>query len=802
MRTIRRILVAVICLLLVAAVVAFVIVNRVARKGLPDYATDVRLEGMKDEVVVYRDAYAVPHIFAKNEEDLCRATGYVMAQDRLWQMDLIRRGTAGRLSEIFGRGLIDTDVQMRMIRIPEKSRRVLRRTEPEILRALEAFSDGVNQYIAAHKKRLPPEFSLLGYVPEPWVPEHSLNLIGYMAWMGSNLTAAENLLYRAGRVLGPDSEKFRLLLPDNFKDITVIHPGFEAGGSGPVPGPWLTAESQALADLGLALSPASNNWAVDGRHSASGKPLVANDMHLAYSLPGIWYQLHQVVEGVLDVTGVTLPGAPLIVAGHNDRIAWGFTFAHHDAMDFYRETVDPRHPDQYLYKGAWLPIRIRRESIRLKKGPPVEKVIRYTHRGPIVSDVRDFARGEVVSMRWLGLDDTNELRAVYHLDRARNWDEFREAVKDFQAVGVNIVYGDVDGHIGMYTCAGIPVREGGGLLVRPGDTDEFNWKGIIPFDELPHTFDPPEGMVSSANNKPADDAYPYPIGSYFAIHRIDRIREMLAEKPAFGSDDFRRMQADLKLTRAEKTLPAFLAVLKSMSSLSPLELKARDILQSWNFEARADGPATLLFEKLFIQAARNIFEDELGPELAKEMLGAYILPLYLLEQIRSRPESPWCDDIRTEDVRETLADIVVKSFREVVGTLEKEMGPDPAGWIWGRVHTLTLSHPMSQVRILDRIFRLNRGPYAAAGSTETVCPATFIFDQGFQVFQGASHRHIFDAADWDRSLTVLPGGQSGIPASLHYADQVPLFLENRYHSDFVSRSKIEKEARYTMRITS
>jgi penicillin amidase len=795
MRIVKRVVLGFLVLLTVALTAAFFYARHLARKGLPDYNADVALRGMTGTVVVYRDAYAVPHIFAKNENDLYRATGYVMAQDRLWQMDLVRRATSGRLSEIFGKIAVDADLQMRLVQIPEKSKRMLTRTEPAIVRALEAFADGVNQYIESHRKNLPLEFSLLGYAPEPWAPEHSLNLIGYIAWMGSNSTTTESQLYRAGRTLGFDSEKYRELLPDTMKNQTLIHPGFKLGPEGRTLGAWLTDNTHAFEALGVALSPASNNWAVSGERSVTGKPLVANDMHLEFGLPGIWYQIHLAVEGRLDATGVALPGAPVVVAGHNERIAWGFTFVHQDAMDFFRETINPQNPGEYKFNGTWRPLDIRREVIRVKGGTAIEKAVRSTHRGPIVSDARDFAAGEAVSMRWLGMNDSNELRGAYLLNRARNWDEFKTAMKDFVAVGVNTVYGDVDGNIGLYTCAGVPIRKGRGLMVRPGDTDEFDWTGIVPFEDLPHSYNPPEGEVSSANNKPAGDDYPYPIGEYFETNRIARIREMLGEKQPFAVEDFARMQADIKLTRAEKTVPVVTAELDKATDLSPLERRSFDLLKSWDFQTPPESPTPLIYETLYRRLSRNLVEDELGPD------GIIMASRYFMEYVLAHPESGWWDDVRTKDVRETRADIILKSFREAVAAIAKDHGNDPSRWAWGMDHTLTLRHPMAQVVWLDRIFHLNRGPYQMGGSQDTVCPFSFPAVRNFQAAQGPSHRHIFDTADWNRSLTVIPAGESGVPASRHYADQTSLYLKNAYHADYVSRDLIEKSAKYKMTMT-
>jgi len=789
----------ILALLILVFIGALIFAGHVARKGLPDYATDVKLRGMTDEVTIYRDAYAVPHIFARNEPDLYRATGYVMAQDRLWQMDLIRRATSGRLAEIFGDSLVDADLLMRMLRMPEKSRRMLSAADPAIVASLAAYADGVNQYLETHRDKLPLEFTLLGYAPEPWAPEHTINLIGYIAWMGANTTPRKGFYYRAGRLLGFDSPAYKELLPDPSLQTTVIHPDFKLPAAGAPLGAWLTTKTDALADLGLLLSPASNNWAVSGERSETGKPLVANDMHLEFSLPGIWYQMHQVVEGGLDVTGVALPGSPVIIAGHNARIAWGMTFVHQDAMDFYKETINPENPLEYRFNDAWRPLTVRPEVIKIKGGAAVTREVRSTHRGPIVSNEKDFGKGEAVSMRWLGMDDSNEIQAIYKLDRARGWEEFREAVRGFSAVGVNVVYGDVDGNIGLATCAGVPIRaKGDGLMVAPGDTDDFDWKGVVPFEELPLTYNPPGGAVSSANNRPADASYPHFIGSAFDRNRIERIRRLLAEKPKFTVEDFARMQADITSARAEEIVPILVGELERILDLAPEEKVVLALLKGWDFRYAADSAAPLIFETLYWRLAREIAGDELGPGLTDDFLG--IAGEGFMAKILGNPDSPWWDDVRTADRRETASDILHRSFTATVAELDNAWGGDIKLWSWGAAHTLTLRHPLSRVRLLERIFHLNRGPFRLGGNFDTPNAYSYPRARGPQVTQGPSQRHIFDTADWNRSLSVLPAGESGIPASPHYGDQTKLYVSDRYHADYVARDLIEKAAKYKMKI--
>jgi len=799
LKTPRRILLAIIVVFILILAGGALTVRRQARQGLPDYDGNIRLTGLRESVTIYRDAFAVPHIYAQNETDLYLATGYVMAQDRLWQMDLIRRATEGRLAEIFGEGLVDTDLFMRALRIPEKSRLVLGRTEEPILAGLRAFSDGVNQYIDGRRGRLPLEFSLLAYAPEKWAPEHSANLIGYMAKDLAYAKDADLLLYRLGQKVPLAGRRYRELLPDLSLQKSPAFPDFKLGPAALGAESTLLRGARALDALGLTVFAGSNNWAVSGSRSATGRPLLANDMHLLIFAPGIWYQMHQVVEGKLSITGVALPGTPLIIAGHNDRVAWGMTNVMNDDVDFYREKINPANPGEYEFNGAWRAMETRREMILVRKGKPVERTLRFTHRGPVISELKGI-KDAALSMRWVGNDLSNELRAVYRLNRAGNWEQFKAAVRDIRALSLNVVYADVDGNIGLCCCAGVPVRKGG-MGIAPGETDEYDWKGYVPFEELPHAYNPPSGMVSSANNKTAGDDYPYYISYFFfPAFRIDRIREMLEEKNKLSVDDFRAMQLDVRSKLVVKTKGDLLAEIRRPSKPEAAEEEARRILESWDGRMTGDSAGALLFDELYAVLLKNLIEDELGPDLYSEYVDSGVLAMDYIENVLADKNAESVDDVRTPGVRETWTEVVQKSFREAVASLAAKFGRDAGRWRWDRAHRLMIRHPLASVRLLDRVFRLSRGPYAVGGSFHTVCPLIYPLSRGGDGDFGASQRHIYSLADWNESLAVIPTGESGIPASPFYGDQTRLFVAGKYHSDYVDRDLVENNAGFRLTI--
>jgi penicillin amidase len=785
MKLFKKIFIGLVIVIVLAVAAGLVIRHHIATKAIPDYNQNVKLKNMKEAVTVYRDAYAIPHVYAKNEEDLYRAVGYIMAQDRLWQMDLIRRATTGRLAEIFGEDLLKTDLLMRSLRITEKSKWVLAKADEKIIKAGEAFTDGVNQYIEKNKDKLPPEFSILGYEPEKWDVIHSLNLIGYMAWDLTFAWKAEVLLHKIAKKV--DEAKFKELIPNLRMHETPVFPDFS-----------LSSKTSKLAALGLVVFSGSNNWAVSGKKSVTGKPIFANDMHLGLFVPGIWYQVHQVVEGKINVTGVALPGQPFIVAGHNQRIAWGMTNVMVDDMDFYLETLNPENPDQYKFNGQWKELKIKKETFKTKGGKIIEEELKFTHRGPIISQFKGI-KDQAVSMRWIGNEYSNELRTVYLLNRAKNWQDFRDAVKTFIAVSQNIIYADVDGNIGLQTCAGVPIRKGNGISVAPGETDEYDWTGIVPFEELPYSFNPECGHVSSANNKTAADDYPYYISHCFIPpDRINRIREVLEEKEKCSLDDFKKMHADFKSKHVERFLGDMVEILRQQGNLNTLETEALQLLSRWDGTLTKESSAAAVFEKMYLVMVKNLIKDEMGEKLSGDYMGNRILVRNLVINIWRNKASGWCDDINTAP-RETFNDWIQTSFKQTIREMQADLGDNPVNWQWGNMHTLILKHPIGgSVTILDMLFNLNRGPFEVGGSFHTVCPYEYSLQTPFVSDYGASHRHIYSPADWDESQTVIPTGTSGIPASPHYCDQTQLYLENKYHSDYVSKELVKKNAKYTM----
>lgn len=790
MKTFKRILIGLLALILMAVVAGYIFMNHIARKALPDYSKPVKLSGLSDEVHVYRDAHAMPHVYAKNEHDLYMTVGYLMAQDRLWQMDLLRRVTQGRLTEVFGADMVETDQLLRALRIPEKSALVLSSSDEALIQTLQAFSSGVNQFIEKHPKKLPPEFTIIGYEPEPWEPIHTVNLIGYMAWDLAGSWNNEITLHKLSQVL--DEEKFRQLIPDLEFHQTFVHPGLKGFRDQEMFS--LLEQSRLLETLGLEVFSASNSWAVSGQKSKTGHALFANDMHLGFRAPGIWYPMHQVVDGKLNVTGVVLPGTPLVIVGHNEHIAWGMTNVYVDEMDFYLETLNPQNPDQYLLDGEWRDLLVKEEKIITSKGDTMMRTNRFTHRGPLISGFKEI-EDQAISMRWTGNEFSNELRSIYLLNRATNWDEFRDALSTLLSVSQNVIFADVNGNIGMQTCAGVPIRkEGNPIFILPGESNRYDWDGLLPFEKLPFTYNPPEGTVSSANNRTTDSDYPYYIGHWFDMSfRIDRIREMLNEKEKLNPDDFKLMHGDFKSKLVERYLSDLVASLSNAEDMSANEQQALELLRIWDMKMLADQAAPAIFERFYATFIKNILADEMGESLYKEFSSGLIRNMF--DHVWRNRTSSWVDNINTADT-ESFDEIVFISFRETVQWLEKNLGNDPGQWEWGKIHQLSINHPMGSVKILDRVFNLNKGPFPVGGSFHTVNPTAYSFHNPYAVVHGASQRHVYDMGNLANSFVAIPTGTSGIPASKYYLDQTEMFINNEFRKDLWLKDDVINAARY------
>ncbi len=719
------------------------------RTSLPQTQGTIALDGVTANVDVMRDANGVPHIFAARAEDAFFALGYVHAQDRLWQMEMMRRLGAGRLSEIFGAPTLRLDRYSRTFGLYRLAEEQTARLRPAERTLLDAYARGVNAYLHAHAGALPPEFVLMGYTPEDWRPADSLVWAKIMAMRLSRNWQTELLRLRLSGRLSP--AQIQELWPDDDTGAPITladqrHAAAVPAGSlgGLIPRAFTSAD-------------ASNGWIVAGTHTASGKPILANDPHLGFSAPILWYLAHVEAPG-LSLTGATVPGVPLLILGHNAHIAWGMTTTGGDIEDLFLEDVDPADPARYMTPDGPKPFRVRKEEIRVKGGKPVILTLRATRHGPVLSDLlrdgeKDAAERpkQVIALASAALrpeDDT--ARALFQINRAQDWASFLDATRHFDSPQQNLFYADTAGNIGLIAPARLPLRRAGDGLAPVGGADgKHDWTGFVPFDGLPKTYNPASGLIINANNRLVGPTYPYDIThDWDSSWRAMRIQEMLRDVAKYRVEDAAAQQMDTLSTPARQLMPLLLAA----PAASPLAAAAIERMRHWDFRMRRDRPEPLIYAAWLRQLMRTLAADELGPlfdDYGRSRPGFVIAVLTRNKQ--------WCDDVTTP-AKESCADRIALALVRALQEISKRQGDDIVRWRWGNVHRARFDHPLfSHVPLLDRFADLaietdggndtvNRGLTAGHGRNP------------FDHVHGAGFRAVYDLADLE-------------PQPLHHRDR-------------------------------
>lgn len=768
------------------------------RRSLPQTSGKLRVSGLTSPVEILRDEWGVPHIYAANQDDLFFAQGYVHAQDRLWQMEMNRRLCYGTLSELFGPIALDTDRMLRTLGFGRAAANDLKLLDDDARHILDAYSRGVNAFITQNANRLPPEFLLLGCKPAPWQP---LDTIVWAKYMGWGLSANWDMeLLRAAFIGKLGEEKAAQLEPEQVPDNPTILPPAVFRQIAKTMLEQFRAMKPFLPIVGLR--GASNNWVVDGTKTTTGKPLLANDPHLPILLPGIWYEVHLVAPD-FEATGVSFPGAPGIVIGHNREIAWGFTNAFPDVQDLYVEKPNPANPREFEFCGRWEPATIVREEIRVKgrAEPHVEEIL-ITRHGPIISHIVPLADGAPpIALRWVGHEPSRLISALMKMNRAQNWNEFTEALRDWTLPSQNMVYADRAGNIGYYQPGLIPIRaKGMGLLPVPGWTGEYEWVGWIPHEELPHAFNPTQHFIASANNQVVGSDYRHFLAlDYSNGYRAARITALLTEKEKLTPDDFARMHLDFYCAPAKK----FIAHLRELKPRNEFETRALDALRNWDGFLTADSVAGGIYKTMEYFALRRVFADKLG-ELADYYIGVgfhpVIMPITMyydrslvtLGQLLEHEQSEWYTDAATGKPR-TRAEILALALSDAIAALRQNYGDDVARWTWGNLHRAHYHHTLGAQKPLDKIF--NRPSRPIGGDPSTICQVAYVPRVPIQqVHFAPSWRQIIDLADWDNARAMHHPGQSGHPASKHYDDMIDPWLRGEYHALLWSRAQVERHA--------
>ena len=813
-----------------------------SRRAHPRVSGTIRVDGLTAPVEIYRDKNGIPHIYAQTDEDLFFGQGFIHAQDRFWQMEFWRRIGSGRLAELFGEEVLGTDIYLRTMGFARLAEQEYAKLDDESRRILDAYAAGVNAYILNRKaSKLGLEFSLLKlkgveFEIEPWTPVNSLTWIKVMSQdQGSNMEDELAYIDRI-RTVGI-SMAADFLAPYREEEMPYIVSDDEliVTSSGPKTSGFVSlTEEQVLAlqnvDTGLVggfdpvqglvfgrhMSIGSNNWVISGALTSTKMPLLANDVHLGIQMPSIWYEnsLHctgvESTDCTLNLRGFSFPGLPGVIIGHNEHIAWGVTNLYPDVQDLYIERINPENPNQYEVNGKWVDMEIIHEKITIHdEDEPYGLLIRSTRHGPIVTDhgfMLDYSSFGItpqkvfpenleftaLSLRWTGLQPCRTFKAIIMLDRAHNFDEFREALRYWEDPSMNFVYADVDGNIAYQAPGLIPIRKSGeGFIPAPGWTDDFEWVGYIPFDELPSVYNPAKGYIVTANNPVVSRTYPYLIATEFSQgYRARRIVDMIKEdSDGISIDDMKSMQGDDLNLSALEVLP----YIKNIN-FDDLELEtAKDFLSGWDGRMDMNSPQAALYGYFWQKLIEKTFKDQLI-EKTWPPQGSRLLSL--IYKLLQDPENAWWNDVTTLEVIETRDDILKSAFEKAYKAGTEELSDELEDWRWGDIHIAifrNMTFGKSGIAPIEVLF--NRGPVAVSGGIYQVNRTDWKIDEPFQAESITSMRQIIDLGNFSNSLMMHTTGQSGHPTHRHYDNFIELWRNIQYHLAFWERSEVEENSK-------
>lgn len=808
MRTWLKVTIGIVLSLIIIFVVGGYIFYNSLLESLPVYEGELwvsmpsaKVPSLKAEVKIYFDSLAVPYIISQNDEDVSFTLGYLHASERMFSMDMIRRAAEGRLSEVFGVETLPFDKMFRTVGLSRTAMMIKEKMNPDALKLLEAYSRGVNYYLEEKKNKYPVEFDVLGYQPEEWKPEHSIIVIRMMAWelnLGwwTDLTFTE-LVQKLGEekvkeILPGYPENAPTIIPSDIKKFAQINNNFIDTDK---------AFRKFFGMTGTHLG--SNNWVVNSQMSGSGKPIIANDPHLAYRAPGIWYAA--VIKSLdWNAAGVTLPGVPGIVIGKNDNISWTLTSIMTDETDFYFETLDSTRT-KYLLDGKWKDLIVIEDTIETRDGirEPIE--IKYTHRGPIISNIhpynlvynQDESTYPPISMRWLGNEFSDEMDAFLKINKAKNWNEFKSAVEKFNIPGQNFVYADLpDGKAGKEGNIGYVF--GGALPIRPNDATTFlfdgsttknDWKGFVSRNELPYLFNPSQNYIGTANNKVIKDFKYHITNLWEPSSRIERITELLQSKNKHSAEGYMKYQEDFLSPYAKQIVPYIIFAFQDAEVKDKNLSQSLKLLREWNYEMDKYQQAPAIFLTFFDKLMKNIYMDEMGEDLFDQYVFLANVPYRNIPELLQNPFSDWYNNVKKNE-RKTRDDVIRESMNDALDELENKLGKDVKDWQWGKLHTVTFKHAFAGVSwIIDEV--VNIGPYEISGDGTTIFNTEYAFSESIEKYPlfrhepfdcelGPSMRFIYDFAKPDEFYLILTTGQSGNIFSDHYKDQTEFFLNGKY----------------------
>lgn len=779
--------------LLVLIFLALLVVYLWLRTTAPTYEGELQLNGLQQEVKVVFDDFGVPHIYAQNASDAYISLGYIHAQERLFQMEMIRRATSGTLSEILGASLVETDKTMRTLSIRKAALRSASLFFDQIDEPFKeqtlAYLKGINAFI--DEDNLPVEFRLIGFKPEHFTPEDVYTTIGYMSLSFTSAISEEPIITRIFEQLGND------YLIDFSLDSLSHDAQFKQNED---EASFLTTlfDPVNLQDvIPVPIWEGSNNWVLGKDKSLSGKALLANDTHIAYSQPAVWYEAHLNYPG-FEMFGYYLAGVPYAVIGHNDLFAWGITIFPYDNMDLFREKQNPDNPNQVWAKDHWENYISDPQTIKVKGGDDVIYALKYTRHGPIINEVYEHINSretDPVSLWWsLHTLENRSLEALYHMNNAKGLCDFQRGIEMVDIIGQNILYADSNDNIAWWATGKIPIRAAtvNSKIILDGSSGENEIVAYYPFKDNPQLINPESGFIATANNAPHRiNGIIYP-GYYAPGLRLARINEKLRNRQKWDLESMSELQLD-NLSERDTMLTHLILKkinLNEIKSEGETWAQALKVLADWDGRSEVSSLGSTIYNKLLYHVLLQAMADELGTDYFNKVVSKAVIRGGI-QHLLTNEQSVWWDNILTTDRIETRDEAFEAAIKAALASLSDQFGDQVSSWRWGKVHTLTHVHPVGQKKPFDLLF--NVGPFEKSGSNDVIDKESFRYNATgiYPVGTGPAMRFLIDFADTKQARSIIPTGQSGNIFSPHYDDQARMFVEGSYRHQSISGKELE-----------